>query len=193
MFYQISRPWAYITIKGKEKWVFDFLLPSILSIIVTAVAILSKGSVNYFGPGGIISSFTSFIQSLPGFFIAALSVVATFQKKEMDFFLAPPTPEIKIRIDGRIGLVKLTRRRFLGLLFSFLTAQSIIITALGIFLSSFSGYATSLISINLRIYLFSFTILFYMALVFQMFIVTFWGLYYLSERMYQGEMPTNSD
>lgn len=193
MFYQISRPWAYITIKGKEKWVFDFLLPSIISIIVTAVAILSKGSVNYFGPGGIISSFTSFIQSLPGFFIAALSVVATFQKKEMDFFLAPPTPEIKIRIDGRIGLVKLTRRRFLGLLFSFLTAQSVIITGLGIFLSSFSSYATSLISIDLRIYMFSFAILFYMYLVFQMLIVTLWGLYYLSERMYQGEMPTNSD
>lgn len=193
MFYQISRPWAYIMIKGKEKWVFDFLLPSILSIIVTAAAILSKGSVNYFGPGGIISSFTSFIQSLPGFFIAALSVVATFQKKEMDFFLAPPTPEIAIRIDGRIGLVRLTRRRFLGLLFSFLTAQSIIITGLGIFLSSFSGYATSLISIDLRIYMFSFAILLYMYLVFQMLIVTFWGLYYLSERMYQGEMPTNSD
>lgn len=193
MFYQISRPWAYITIKGKEKWVFDFILPSIFSIIVTAVAILSKGSVNYFGPGGIISSFTSFIQSLPGFFIAALSVVATFQKKEMDFFLAPPTPEIKIRIDGRIGLVKLTRRRFLGLLFSFLTAQSVIITGIGIFLSSFSSYATSLIAIDLRIYMFSFAILFYMYLVFQMLIVTFWGLYYLSERMYQGEMPTNSD
>lgn len=193
MFYQISRPWAYILINGKGKRVCDFLFPAIIAIVVTAGAIFLRGSVNYFGPGGVISGFTSFVQNLPGFFIAALSVVATFQKKEMDFLLAPPTPEIAIRIDGRTGLVRLTRRRFLGLLFSFLTAQSIIITVLGIFLTAYSGYAITLIPSNIKIYIFSFAIFSYMYFVFQMLVVTLWGLYYLSERMYQGEISTISD
>lgn len=193
MFYQISRPWAYILIKGRDKQFYDFLLPAILSLAVTTVAILSKGSINYFGAGGIISSFTSFIQNLPGFFIAALSVVATFQKAEMDYFLAEPTPTINIRSDGRNGAIRLTRRRFLGLLFSFLTAQSIAITIFGIAITSYSGYIAQIIPDPTKIYCFGFGLFIYLFLVSQMVIVTLWGLYYLSERMLQGEKPPPKD
>lgn len=193
MLYQISRPWAYITIKGRDKQVYDLLLPAIFSLAATVVAIISKGSINYFGSGGVISGFTSFIQNLPGFFIAALSVVATFQKAEMDYFLAQPTPTIEIRSNGRSGPIRLTRRRFLGLLFSYLTAQSIAITVIGIFVTSYSGYLVKIIPDPAIIYCFGVSVFVYLFLVFQMVIVTLWGLYYLSERMLQGETPQIKD
>lgn len=193
MLYQISRPWAYITIKGRDKQFYDLMLPAIFSLAATIIAITSKGAINHFGPGGIISGFTSFIQNLPGFFIAALSVVATFQKAEMDYLLAQPTPTIEIRSDGRNGPIRLTRRRFLGLLFSFLTAQSIAITVIGIFLTSYSGHVAQTIAESAKIYLFAATLFIYLFLVFQMITITLWGLYYLSERMLQGETPEKNN
>lgn len=190
MLYQITRPWAYICISGHGKLLTDFIIPVCLSFVTTVLVCFASGVVNVFGAGGLISSLTAFVQNLPGFFIAALSVVATFQKKEMDYFLAPPTPEISIKIDGRVGRIKVTRRRFLCLLFSFLTAQSIVLTILGIGLTSFAAYAKE-VFIGGGLYISLFSIFSYFFIFFQMVIVTFWGLYYLSEKMFQGETPAN--
>lgn len=97
--------------------------------------------------GGFIKSISGFVSNLPGFYIAALAAIATFNREQIDYPLIGTngTPFIKItrtKENGRIvdTQEKLTRRLFLCMLFSFLTALSICIVI-------FNAFITPLINI----------------------------------------------
>lgn len=61
---------------------------------------------------------------LPGFFIAAIAAVATFNRAEMDFVMPEPAPELKLRTGSDEDYVKLTFRVFTSHLFAYLTTLS---------------------------------------------------------------------
>lgn len=184
--YQIFRPMAYLKIKHPSKWKFDWLLPSLLSIAMMLVLMAFKSDVNVYGTDGLISRLTHFIGILPGFFIAALAAIATFNRKDVDLHMPEPTPKIDIVISGEPNTILLTRRRFLCMLFSFLTAQSIFLAVIGIFsislavpVSDFFGESSETLGIIfLSLYVFVFS---------QMLVSTFHGLYYLGDRLHQPD------
>ncbi|EOC0041980.1 hypothetical protein ACI0X2_004058, partial [Cronobacter turicensis] len=84
--------------------------------------------------GGVIKTIASFISNLPGFYIAALAAIATFNREQIDHPLINDkgSPSIDVRVTKENGHVvnttePLTRRLFLCMLFAYLTALSIFI------------------------------------------------------------------
>ena len=185
---QLVRPiFGYLAIQHPTKKFVDWVLPSILSIIASGVIFVSKGGINFFGTGGVISMVLGYVQNLPGFYIAALAAIATFARPDIDVLMpGDPPPRIKSEDNrGVVNLIELTRRRFLCLLFSFLTIECIVLTFLSIaMLASASALNLTLTGITHTI-LFCGAVFIYFLILFQLLIATLWGLYYLGERIHQ--------
>lgn len=186
--HQLLRPWAYLSIHGQKKWFFDWMVPAIITTAFMCIFFITKGKLNFYYPNGVVASITAFVQNLPGFFIAALAAVATFNRADLDKKIPDPPLMLPVINRGMRSLVTLTRRRFLSAMFSFLTAQSIVITLLGI---TYIQAAPVLSQLNIDCWiktLLSFSgVAIYMIVFFQMLTVSCLGLYYLGDRIHQPE------
>ena len=189
MLKNILRPLSYLTIDHSEKRVVDWIYPLALSTL-TVIAIFSLkvfGAVSIYSADGLVSRVVGLVQSLPGFYIAALAAIATFNKADIDMKMPSPAPKINISIRGKIEEIDLTRRRFLCLMFSFLAAESILIVVIAFFAESALIPVKNLLPKQLYtptslVFLFVFFTMFW-----QMIVATFWGLYYLGDRLHQPD------
>ncbi|MEC4767918.1 hypothetical protein LPL18_011340 [Halomonas sp. CUBES01] len=179
--YQITRPLSYLSIKHEDKYLYDWVFPfSILILGVIAAYFLDLNLVDLIR---FSTSLGSFVSNLPGFFIAALAAVATFNRKDIDKDMVgerPPTVETLIG-DRKVNMV-LTRRRFLCMLFSYLTALSIVLSIIGFIPTSFVFFENEELGVSLitvLVYLIAFYMLF-----FQLIVSTLYGLYYLGDRVH---------
>lgn len=175
--YQLLRPLSYLRIQHDDKWIYDWLLPLVLTAVTFGVVYLFIPIDKVVGTGGLISEITAFVANLPGFFIAALAAVATFNKNDIDQLMANP-PKIEILHHGSSLMIEMTRRRFLCVLFSYLTAVSI-------FLVLASRLCLSMEISSEYFYFASYTgVIAFMFVLWQMILATVLGLYYLGERLH---------
>ena len=188
--YQITRPLSYLWIEHQQKRKFDWFIPLIFSGISTTILYISRNHINVYTPEGLISQILAFIQILPGFYIAALAAISTFNKADIDQLMPEPTPKMEILIQGEKNTIDLTRRRFLCMLFAFLVAESIVIALLAIFALNFAGVIKLLLHPYLYfqmginyLFLFIFNTLFW-----QLIVSTFLGLYYLGDKMHHPNL-----
>lgn len=189
MIRHLLRPLSYLTIEHKLKWKVDWLYPFLLATLSTALVFVLKqfGQVSLYADGGIIMKILNFVQVLPGFYIAALAAIATFNKTDIDKTMPAPAPKIDIMIQGENVAIELTRRRFLCSMFAFLTAESIILIVLAIFSSSAYIPFKAVIRESWQIWLSGlFTMMFFL-LIWQMIVASFWGLYYLGDRLHRPD------
>lgn len=190
IFYQLLRPFGYLTIrKVKGKSLYDWIIPLFLSVMSLLLISMSRGGIQLAaGDGGLASKLTGFISNLPGFYIAALAAIATFNRAGIDNLLISnrnngdlQSPYIVVKDVKSNGIpmtieVEITRRVFLCLLFSFLTAESIILVIFSFLFSSLLLPGEAYLSlIYLSIFLFVF---------WQLIVSTFFGLYYLGDRIH---------
>lgn len=182
MFWVIVSPLAYLRIKHPSKWVLDWLYP-------VSFAAISVGLIWKFGRPGLIAGQSGLLDRLilvcsilPGFYIAALAAIATFNRPDIDAVMPDPTPTLKVEIGGRPNVIDLTRRRFLAYLFAFLCWESIAlliacvfagITAVGL-VAAMGSYAF----VAKYVFLFVLLLLFW-----QLVFATCLGLYYLGDRL----------
>lgn len=184
--YQLLRPAAYLWIKDRGKWQIDWLYPFIITIILTFSFFLLPVARCLYGEKGIIKELIGFIQILPGFYLAALAAIATFNKNDLDYHLPAPTPQIEIKVNGKDMDIALTRRRMLSYLFGYLTFLSLalyIIIVIGAVIAPsakilFGAY----LSIAKIVFLGTFILFFS-----QMIIITIFGLYQLCDRIHQPD------
>lgn len=175
--YQLTRPFSYLRIKHEDKWIYDWMIPFVLSIGSLCVMYYFVPLAQIGGSVGLVSNITDFVANLPGFFIAALAAVATFNKHDIDQLMANP-PKIEILHHGNPLMVDMTRRRFLCVLFSYLTAISIFLvigSRFGVYLSVPTEYSFALSWLGISLFMF---------FLWQMIIATILGLYYLGERLH---------
>lgn len=189
MLNHILRPFSYLSIKHPYKWIVDWIYPAALTLVsmLVILGVQKFGSISLYGDGGLIQKITGFIQGLPGFFIAALAAIATFNRLDIDRTMPAPAPKLGIKIHGQTVAIELTRRRFLCSMFAFLTAENLILIVFGIFSSALYlpikeviaiGYHQLASSIFLTIFLFMF---------WQMLVTSFWGLFYLGDKLHQPD------
>ncbi|MEZ8739522.1 hypothetical protein AB6E21_05805 [Photobacterium swingsii] len=185
--FQLVRPFSYLRIDHESKQVYDWYLPIILmigTIVFSFNFIGLEGLINT--DDGLIAQLTSFISNLPGFYIAALAAIATFNRKDMDLRIPEPTPTIENLIRGKKQIIKLTRRRLLCSLFAFLTTESIFLVIFTRFFQSSSLGSITFFDIELSWYGSCVYFLFFWQLV----VSTLYGLFYMGDKMYdpiQGE------
>ncbi|MGI2066783.1 hypothetical protein [Shewanella sp. MF08487] len=186
MFYQLLRPFCYLTIEGMNgKRFYDIILPIILMALTTLIILHPNYNIKMlFEEKGFIEKIVSFIIGLPGFFIAALAAIATFNRDGIDEPINSngESPYISVKVvrdNGNEYTSKeiITRRVFLCMLFSFLTAQSfILIIGYNIFNSAEYLNSNLIITISMAC---TFIFIFY-----QIIVTTFFGLYYLGDRIH---------
>lgn len=130
------------------------------------------------------------MSALSGFFVAALAAIATFNKESLDNVMAGIPPTLRHGI-YKNEPEKLTRRRFMSLLFGYLAFCAFVYTILlisspliGKVLEKFYYFMTD----DLGFIYFCWVVIIipafiYCFIFFHIFTVTLLGLHYLSERM----------
>lgn len=182
---QVLRPFSYLFIKHDYKWQMDWLLPGLLTLVSGAVLYVLVGQANLYGDSGIIARVLGFIQNLPGFYIAALAAIATFGRNDIDSILPQPTPTISEVRNGQKSTIPLTRRRFLCMMFAFLTAECVVLVLVSIGLLSVAGHLSAGHALA-SLWISKAVFLVYLFFLYQMILATFWGLFYLGDRIHQA-------
>jgi hypothetical protein len=193
MFYLASRAFAFGGIKHPELNPFLFWGPIISASALTFIFWLMPIQPKLTGDGSLSRHMITVFAILPGFFIAALSAVATFNRAEMDEIMPFPAPKIKLRTGAEESYVEMTSRMFTSHLFSYLTTISFI--AVFVFVAADISAATAVFLINkisnvqFQIYTKNFISLFYVwVLVWlssKIILTTLVGLYFMSERIHR--------
>lgn len=186
----ILKPLDYLSIKldgnTSQKTNIDYKYPFYISLILSSllVYVLIKFPLsNVFSKeNGIIGLLASFFQTMPGFYIAALTAIATFPNVAMDSTMQSPAPYILE--NGARDI--LTRRRFLSYMFAYLSFVSIVFFLLClVFQFIFIIYVADISSYY---YLFAYFIssLIVLYILIQTMFITFLGLWYLGNRIHRN-------
>jgi hypothetical protein len=189
MLKHLLRPLSYLAIAHKKKWIIDWIYPLLLAFIATSFIFILRlyGNIPLYIDGGLISKILSFTQGLPGFYIAALAAIATFNKTDIDKIMPSPAPKIDIIVQGKSVAIELTRRRFLCSMFAFLTAESLILIILAIFGQAAYLPIKLLAASEFHLFISASFIFVYMLIFWQMLVTSFWGLFYLGDRLHQPD------
>ena len=194
MLTHLLRPLVFLRIRHESGTLngFNWTLPGVVTLACVAVVWLVSPHVNVFHGDGLINKVLAFVQNLPGFYIAALAAVATFARPNLDELMPGRPPTVDIIYNNQLTHVELTRRRFLCMMFSYLTALSIGLTLIAIVVTTFADPIAALLKTSLLpVYAHALqtglrvvgaTLFFWLFM--QMVVVTLWGLYYLGERMH---------
>lgn len=190
-------PLLYLRVKHERKASLDFWLPLIVSVtFVVLVHVTASWWIVFRPPSGqtpassfLADRLIALLSALSAFYVAALAAIATFNGKNLDEVMAGDPPTL------RHGKYKneperLTRRRFLSLLFGYLAFASFLYTiflVLAPVVGQITHGALEMLSgskyyfVSKALYLI--ITLIYTFCFFQIMSITFIGLHYLSERM----------
>ena len=177
----LIRPWSYLMIRPHtfDLKMVNFYLPLFLTLLTIACCffINQDGNTLFLDDSALIKIGT-FIQTLPGFYLAALSAIATFNKPDLDAFLLGKELYI-VNEDG--NEIRLTRRRFLTIMFAFLTVQSFAFSLLCVLLNSINFVAFDYATNNWLAFVIAGIAYF---IFWQLITITLWGIFYLAEKIH---------
>lgn len=181
----LTSPLTYLRIRHEAKRWADWGYPLFLAAL-SAHLVLRHGEAGAIaGQGGLLAKLLIVSSVLPGFYIAALAAIATFNRPDIDELMPAPTPAIVHKIGGENNRIELTRRRFLTHLFSFLCFESLAVMVACMFASlvgaSILRSFIDQVACGIRI-AFVFVVL---LMFWQMIFGTLLGLYYLGDRLYR--------
>lgn len=185
----IFKPLRYLAIKveGGSKFRVDIVTPFVIGLVISLVFLYLKlkYQIDLFDKNSsLIQSISGLVQTLPGFYIAALAAIATFPSTSMNNPMPEPTPYLEFPNNDPDLL---NRRRFLCYMFAYLAYISIValfITSIAIFM-----YGNDLLKVPSILYFFAyfFVCLVIYFLLIQIALLTFVGLWYLGERIHLND------
>lgn len=200
----LLRPFAYLSIRHSDpvfRWI-NWWIP-VLAFSLTSLSWFIPHIVDNFGyvkpqaadiwsGTGLISKMQGFVQSLPGFYTAALAVVATFNTAEMLREMPGVPPRMRFLVEGKLtGELDLNRRLFLSAMFAYLTVLSVLLAVGGFLALSVAPALKSMLLPVVVPYLSAIAAGVYMLFFVQMLTVTAWGIYYLGERIHLNDGPAD--
>lgn len=181
-------PFNYLKLTQHGKWIVDWIVPFGFALCFVVLATFHLPKFDFHSENGLIAMMRSFVETLPGFYIAALTAVATFGRPEiMDTPLNPGDIYLKKKIANSEDQVLVTRRKFLCLMFAYLCALSVVLTVLPAVAIAMRADVSELLKPLALLWAERAYTLIYLGLLAQMLVITLWGLYYLSDRIHQSE------
>lgn len=192
----IFKPLNYLSIRWDNglinKTRFDFIIPLLVAIILSAIMTFLWSEIGTKNSNIFINDLTyyliCFLQTMPGFYIAALAAISTINSTTMDQPMAGDTPKEKyVEYNPyKVFWIEMNRRRFLARLFSYLTFISIVLFCfLLIIRFSYSlEIKVSSLYVVYMVYFFSCVVVIFSLV--QLIMMTFLSLYYLGERVHKN-------
>lgn len=182
MFGVIVSPLAYLRIQHPQKWVVDWLYPGVFAAL-SVVLIWRFGAPGVVsGEEGLLDRLILVCSVLPGFYIAALAAIATFNRPDIDAVMPDPTPTLTVDIGGRPNVIDLTRRRFLAYLFAFLCWESLALLIICVFAAITADGVMEFAGNSAIVMKYGFLVML-LLLFWQLIFATCLGLYYLGDRL----------
>lgn len=126
IWYQIRRAFAFGEVKHPDLTPFLTWVPFFVGLLFAVGFEFLPVRPRFTGDGSVSRHMITVFAILPGFYIAALAAVATFNREEMDFEMPDPAPRMLMRSRGIDQETILTFRMFLSHMFSYLTALSFV-------------------------------------------------------------------
>lgn len=120
---------SFFRLHSSDLRYFQYIFPSIAASIILLGYHLVSETLLIIKLDTFVSSATTLMGVLIGFYIAALAAVTSFPSESLNNIMSGDAPKIKERRDGQY--VALTRRRFLAILLGYCAFLSIFIFLLG--------------------------------------------------------------
>lgn len=171
-------PLRYWAIQHPVKRRWDLYLPALGSLALTATLLFWPSVPSPYGAGGFLSSLQNLFAILGGFFVSALTLVATSPTAAL---LKPLAGNPKVKLAGES--VPLTRQRFLCLLFGYLAFSSFSLYALGFVASMMAPGLKQIVAEPLRPWISGIFLIPYNFWLTHLFVSTMVGLYYFTDRL----------
>jgi hypothetical protein len=167
------------------------LLPVVLLALVLTAPFLFFPNVNFSRPSGFVDRMGSLASVLAGFYIAALVAVATFAASLGDIDEKITNGKIYL---GSLGGDELSRREYVCAIFGFLSFLALFLSVVSSFamivappfkgLFAHQSFQVSGIVFDLGAIIRGGAVFVYSVIVSAMIVTTFYGLYYLTDRIY---------
>jgi len=184
---RLFRPLDYVRIKHTAKTKYDFHIPFYLASAFTLILLILPVSPKISGDGGLIDVFTGLLQMLTGFYIASLAAISTFNKEGMDNTMPGDPPTLASSYRGKIKTDLLTRRRFLCLMFGYLSLVSIFLYFTGAGALLIAPSAKAVCSAGVYFLVKWFFVLTYLFIASNLIITTMLGLFYMVDRIHRHD------
>lgn len=177
-------PLKYWQIRHPVKRRWDMVLPSVGAVVLTLLIRLWPAVPSPFTPTGYLAGLQSLYAILGGFFVAALTLLSTANSEAL---LQPlgGTP----RITYGQEIAPLERRRFLCLLFGYLSFSCFALYGLGFVANMLAPGMRVLFIPEFRYWLGTVFLAVYNFWLVHLFISTMIGLYYFTDRLQRAD-PT---
>ena len=192
----IFKPLNYLSIRWDNgiinKTRFDFIIPLLIAFLISVIMTFLWFKIGTDKSNIFINDLTyyliCFLQTMPGFYIAALAAISTINSTTMDQPMAgdPPKEKYVEYNPYKVFWIEMNRRRFLARLFSYLTFISIVLFGFLLiirFSYSLEIHISSLWLIYLTYFISCFIVIFSFI---QLIMMTFLSLYYLGERVHKN-------
>ncbi len=138
-----------------------------------------------FGDKGLLDLIVGLLQILTGFYIASLAAVATFNKSDMDSKMKGEPAKLSVLVRGVPVTEELTRRRFLCLMFGYLSFVSIFLYFAGGVANLFSSHIAGLLPLKLHSWAKWLFVWIYLTITANLIVTTLLGLFYMSDRIHR--------
>ncbi len=128
---KIFTPLLYLRLKNKGLCAHTWTFPFMLTVFIVFISSLLPESVNVYGENGLVRSINQLLSILVAFYIASLAAIATFKSDSLDKKITGSPVTLIVKRSGKKETEKLTRRKFLCLLFAYCAFMSITIFCMG--------------------------------------------------------------
>lgn len=179
---KLLTPLTFLRLQSLDLRAYQWTIPIVLTLLGLAGFYLLPSKPPLFSEKGLVNTINGLLNTLIGFYIAALAAVATFNNAALDKVMKGRPPTLVTYRQGEKNVEQLTRRRFLVILFGYCAFVSIMLFAFGVISLL---VAPSIAKLSWMPALRLVWLAAYFALAASLFVVTLLGLHYLIERMHR--------
>lgn len=154
------------------------VFPAVGTVVLTSALLFWPAIPSPYASGGFLSSLQNLFAILGGFFVSALTLVATSSTPGL---LQPLAGYPPVRLKGQTA--PLSRQRFLALLFGYLAFSSFTLYAIGFFATLLAPGMKALLPAHLHIWVSGAFLALYNFWLSHLFVSTMIGLYYFTDRL----------
>ncbi len=123
---------SFLRLKSPDIIWYKWIYPTVLSAIVLGGYFLFGNWIKVPSLSNLIEDINSLMGILIGFYIAALAAVSSFTNENLDTIMKGRPPVIFVKRNGDTIEERLTRRRFLAIIFGYCAVLSIILYVFGV-------------------------------------------------------------
>lgn len=175
-------PISFLRLQSPDLPMYQWGLPIALAAVCLGSFYLLPVRPPVLTDNGLITTVNGLLNTLIGFYIAALAAIATFANKTLDLPMKGRALTIRVYREGEPTEEAVTRRRFLVILFGYCAFLAILLFAFGVMSLM---VAPSFANVRLAVALQFGWLALYFAMCASLLVVTLLGLHYLIDRMHR--------